>query len=274
LGLVQLLFRHKTIIDRALEEDIGAGDITSDSIIPKDAVMHAQLIAKADGVTAGLFLLKKICSEARVHLHVEDGAAVRKNQVLADIEGNARYILARERVVLNFVRHLSGIATLTRRYVMAATNGVKILDTRKTTPGLRKLEKYAVRMGGGQNHRMGLYDMVLIKDNHIAVAGITDAVQRARHTGKIIEVEVESLVQLKEVINAKPDLIMLDNMPIAYLKKAVKTVGGRIPIEISGGVTLEIIPQLCKLGVQYISVGALTHSAPSLDVSIEVRGAL
>ena len=265
------LFRHTTIVDRALEEDIGSGDITSNSIIPAEATAHARLVAQADGVVAGLFLVRNILKQARVRFHVSDGAFVRREQVLADIDGNARYILARERVVLNFVRHLSGIATLTRKFVDATSSDVKILDTRKTTPGLRKLEKYAVRMGGGQNHRMGLYDMVLIKNNHFAIAGgITEAIRRARVTGLIVEVEVETINQLKEAVLSRPDMIMLDNMPLTDIKKAVRLVHGRIPLEVSGGVTLEKIPLLCKLGIQYISVGALTHSAPALDISLDI----
>ena len=266
-----MFFKKKTIVDLAVEEDIGSGDVTSNSIVSPHVIARAQLVTQEDGVVAGLVVLKKIFPDADIQFHVQDGAAVRKGQVLADISDNARSLLAGERVALNFLRHLSGVATLTRKYVVAAKGRVTILDTRKTMPGLRKLEKYAVRMGDGRNHRMGLYDMVLIKDNHIALAGnIAEAVRRARRTGLPVEVEVEQLTQFKEAVDARPDMIMLDNMSISDMRKAVRMNAG-IPLEVSGGVTLEKIPLLSTLGVQYISVGALTHSAPALDISLTIH---
>jgi nicotinate-nucleotide pyrophosphorylase (carboxylating) len=256
------------VIKQALKEDIGSGDITSEALIPKKVRIKARLIAKEAGVVAGLDLVGKIFDRAEFNLLVKDGQLVKKGWVLAEIEGNARYILSRERVALNFLQRLSGIATLTRKFVEAAGN-VKILDTRKTTPGLRRMEKYAVRVGGGTNHRFGLYDMVLIKDTHLKILGVKEAVAKAKKTGKKVEVEVGSLLQMEEAVAAKPDMIMLDNMSLAEMKKAVKMVNG-ITVEVSGGMTVEKVAQVAKLGVDYISVGGLTHSSKALDISLKV----
>jgi nicotinate-nucleotide pyrophosphorylase (carboxylating) len=209
---------------------------------------------------------------------MEDGAGVSEGDLLATVEGIASAILSAERVALNFLQRMSGIASLARRYV-EAVQGTKaiILDTRKTAPGLRLLDKMAVRLGGGQNHRMGLYDMVLVKDNHIAAAGsITATVQRVRshnEAGLLIEVEVKDLNELREALSLGVDRIMLDNMGIDEMRQAVEVTAGRVKLEASGGVTLDTVAAIARTGVDYISVGALTHSAPALDISLEVEEA-
>lgn len=263
--------KQQSIISRALEEDISTGDITTNSVIPKNCRVTARIIAKESGVIAGMLVVQRIFRRMSCRVIVRDGQSVARGTVLVEISGRTRFILSRGRTALNFLQHLSGIATLTREFVDAAAP-VRVLDTRKTTPGLRKLEKYAVRMGGGQNHRMGLYDMALLKKEHIHIVGsIAEAVRRARRTGKKIEVEISRIVDVAEAVLAKPDMIMLDNMSQLEMKEAVRIVGGCIPIEVSGNVTLSRIPALRKLGIQYISVGALTHSSPALDMSMEVR---
>ena len=268
-----IFFKRNSIIELALEEDIGTGDITTEAIIPKHETTTAVISAKASGIIAGLNVVKEIYKKAHILFHVKDSDKVKAGQAIVEIQGNTRYLLSRERVALNFLGHLSGIATEASKYVTAVKNKVTILDTRKTTPGLRKLEKYAVRMGGAQNHRIGLYDMVLIKDNHIKAAGsITKAVTLARkHCIKKIEVEIEQLDQLQEAIEAKPDMIMLDNMSTSDMKKAVRIVNKKIPIEASGGVTLKNVAAIAKTGVDYISVGAITHSSKTLDVTMEFK---
>lgn len=264
-------FRH-SIIDHALEEDIGTGDITTESIVPKNVTAIGLITSKEAGIVAGLWIVREIFKKAKVVFHVRDGEKIRAHQTIALVSGNARYILSRERVALNFLRHLSGIATEANKYVHAVKNKAIILDTRKTTPGLRKEEKYAVRLGGAQNHRFGLYDMVLIKDNHLKIAGsIMKAVQRAKRSNKKIEVEIEHLSQLEEAMEAKPDLIMLDNMSLGDMKKAVTMVGKKIPLEASGNVTLKNVLKIAQTGVDYISVGAITHSAQALDISMDFQ---
>ena len=259
------------IIERALEEDIQSGDITTNSIIPSSCTITARIVAKQSGVIAGIPVAQRIFRTMSFVALVQDGAAVQRGQVIAEIKGSTHFILSRGRTALNFLQHLSGIATLTKAFVDTVGN-VKIMDTRKTVPGLRRLQKYAVRIGGGQNHRMGLYDMVLIKKEHVQIVGsITEAVQKARRARKKIEVEISHLADVDEAVRACPDVIMLDNMSLTDMKKAVKIVGGRIPLEVSGNVTLDRLPALRRLGVQYISVGALTHSAPALDISMEVQ---
>ncbi|MBS3138271.1 carboxylating nicotinate-nucleotide diphosphorylase [Candidatus Woesearchaeota archaeon] len=259
------------IIERALEEDIKSGDITTNSIIPSKCRITARIVAKQSGILAGIPVAQRIFRSMSFVVLVQDGAAVQRGQVIAEIKGSTRFILSHGRTALNFLQHLSGIATLTKAFVDAAGD-VKILDTRKTVPGLRRLQKYAVRVGGGQNHRMGLFDMVLIKKEHVHIVGsITEAVRKARLIGKKIEVEVSNLIDIQEAIRARPDIIMLDNMSIIEMKKAVKVVDGRIPLEVSGNVTLGRLSLLRTLDVQYISVGALTHSAPALDISMEVQ---
>ena len=263
----------------ALAEDLGlAGDITSAATIPADARASGAIATRKAGVAAGVQLVeaafKALDAEARVEVLVADGGPLEPGDVIARISGNARALLGAERVALNFLGHLSGIATLTRAYVdrIKGTHA-RIIDTRKTTPGLRALEKHAVRAGGGLNHRFGLFDAILIKDNHIAAAGgIAKAMagirQRAGHMVKI-EVEVTSLPELEEALAHSPDAVLLDNMPVTLLKSAVDRVGGRTVTEASGGVTLDTVRQVAETGVDLISVGSLTHSAPNLDVGLD-----
>ena len=269
-------------VARALDEDLGrAGDITSTATIPTGTQANAVMIARQAGVIAGLPLavaaFQKLSRNLRIQDHTRDGKAVAKGAALLTIAGPARAILAAERTALNFVGHLSGIATLTADYVAVTRNTkLRICCTRKTTPGLRALEKYAVRCGGGFNHRFGLDDAVLIKDNHIAVAGGVSAVlQRARaHAGHLvkIEIEVDTLDQLREVLESGlADVVMLDNMDIPTLHEAVKIADGRVVLEVSGGVTLASISDIAKTGVDYASSGALTHSAPNFDVALDIE---
>ena len=267
------------IIKQALLEDIGTGDITTDSIIPYDLKTKGIIKTKEEGVIAGLnianLVFKKLDSNIIFQEKIKDGAKVSRNKILAEITGPARTILKGERVALNFLQRMSGIATITSKFCQEVKDfPVRIVDTRKTTPGLRILEKYAVRMGGGCNHRFGLYDAVLIKDNHIAVAGgIKSAVNSVRkqisHTVKI-EVEVENLSQLQEALEMKVDIIMLDNMNLDTMRKAVKIVKSKALIEASGGITLENVREIAQTGVDLISIGALTHSVKSLDISMEI----
>jgi nicotinate-nucleotide pyrophosphorylase (carboxylating) len=267
---------------RALDEDLGrAGDITSIATIPEAVTAHAVMVARQAGVIAGLPLavttLQRLSPGIRIEAHTRDGSAVTAGQHLLTIAGPARAVLSAERTALNIVGRLSGVATLTADYVKR-TEGTKtrICCTRKTTPGLRALEKYAVRCGGGFNHRFGLDDAILIKDNHIAVAGGVRAVlERARrHTGHLVsvEIEVDTLDQLREVLDTGlADVVMLDNMDIATLKEAVRIADGRVVLEASGGVTLNSIAAIAGTGVDYISSGALTHSAPNFDVAIDIE---
>ncbi|MBC8448335.1 MAG: carboxylating nicotinate-nucleotide diphosphorylase [Chloroflexi bacterium] len=270
------------IVRRTLAEDIGDGDVTSECILSPDVILWGEFVAKADGVLAGLTIARAAfqLTDPRIIFTplAEDGAVVTCGQRLATVEGPGVGILSAERTALNFLQRMSGIATLTRRYVNAvAGTGAVILDTRKTAPGLRPLDKWAVRLGGGHNHRMGLYDMVLIKDNHIAAAGgITTAVQRVRAYdthGLFIEVEAKTLAELEEALAIEPplDRIMLDNMSLEEMRQAVTTTASSVPLEASGGVTLETVGEIAATGVDYISVGALTHSAQALDISLEVE---
>jgi nicotinate-nucleotide pyrophosphorylase (carboxylating) len=268
-------------VRRALEEDLGrAGDITSAATIPAGTRARAKLVARKAGVLAGLACAAQsfnaIDPSVSFRAKTRDGAKLAANETIAEIEGLAIAILSGERVALNFVGHLSGIATLTAAYVAkVAHTGAKILDTRKTLPGLRALEKYAVRCGGGVNHRFGLDDAVLIKDNHIAVAGgIAPALKVARaavgHLVKV-EIEVDYLDQLAEVLKAGgADAVLLDNMDSATLKRAVEMARGKLVLEASGGVTLETVAKIAETGVDVISAGALTHSAPALDVALDI----
>jgi len=266
----------------ALEEDLGGvGDITTNAIIPPDAQGDASIIVRKPGVIAGLDLaaasFKSLDPDVRFTRIVEDGSKVEAGATIARIAGKTRALLTGERTALNFFGRLSGIATLTAGYV-AAVEGThaKIVETRKTTPGLRALEKYAVRCGGGTNHRFGLYDAVLVKDNHIAAAGgLAEALNAVRtavgHLVKI-EVEVDTLDQLENVLRFPIDAVLLDNMDAGTLKRAIALVKGRAMTEASGGVTLENVGKIAKTGVDLISVGALTHSARSLDSSLEWKG--
>ena len=267
---------------RALDEDLGrAGDVTSIATIPETARARAVMVARQAGVIAGLPLavatFQRLSPETRIEAHVRDGVTVAAGAPVLTISGPARAALAGERTALNFVGRLSGIATLTADYVRhTAGTRMRICCTRKTTPGLRALEKYAVRCGGGFNHRFGLDDAILIKDNHIAVAGgIRPVLERARasigHLVKV-EIEVDTLAQLREVLGTgMADVVLLDNMDIATLTEAVKLSDGRVVLEVSGGVTVDSIAGIAATGVDYASSGALTHSAPNFDVALDIE---
>jgi nicotinate-nucleotide pyrophosphorylase (carboxylating) len=266
---------------RALEEDLGrGGDVTSIATIPEATKAHAVMVARQAGVIAGLPLavavFRKLCPEMNLQAYVRDGAAVAAGVHLMTISGPARAVLSGERTALNFVGRLSGVATLTSNYVRKTTGTrLRICCTRKTTPGLRALEKYAVRCGGGFNHRFGLDDAILIKDNHIAVAGgIRPVLERASaHAGHLvkIEIEVDTLAQLREVLEVGvADAVLLDNMDIATLSEAVRIAQGRVTLEASGGVTLNSIAEIAATGVDYVSSGAMTHSAPNFDVALDI----
>jgi nicotinate-nucleotide pyrophosphorylase (carboxylating) len=264
-------------IRQALNEDIGPGDVTSNDIIPAEATMRGQIIAKQDGVIAGLDVAKAVYEtfDARVEFspQADEGARVVNQQIVASAAGPARSLLTAERTALNFLGRISGTATLTRQFVdaVAGTKAI-ILDTRKTAPGLRMADKLAVSRGGGQNHRLGLYDMILIKDNHIDFAGsLEEAVRRARaaHDGLEIEVEARTLDDVEAALKLRVDRILLDNMSVETMAQAVRTNAGRAKLEASGNVTLETVRQIAETGVDYISIGALTHSAKVFDVSFD-----
>jgi len=272
----------EAIVDLALAEDIGTGDVTTLATVPAEARATGEMIAKAEGVIAGLGVAGAVFArvDARVRFvpRVADGARVAPGTVIAEVAGPGRGILTGERVALNLVQRLSGVATLTATYVEAVTGTkARIVDTRKTTPGLRALEKAAVRAGGGHNHRFGLADGVLIKDNHLASVGgprrVARAVERAReaspHTLRI-EVEVTTLAEVEEALAARADVILLDNMDVATMRQAVALINGRALVEASGGITLATVRAVAETGVDLISVGALTHSAPALDISLEL----
>ncbi|MCJ7432307.1 MAG: carboxylating nicotinate-nucleotide diphosphorylase [Anaerolineales bacterium] len=264
-------------IQRALTEDIGSGDATTNSIVPLNAEMRGEIIAKQNGVAAGLdvaeAVFRALDSRVAFSSRVDEGARVQNRDVLANLHGPARALLTAERTALNFLGRMSGIATLTRQFVdaVAGTRAV-ILDTRKTAPGLRTVDKLAVLRGGGQNHRIGLYDMILIKDNHIDFAsGMEEAVSRARaaHSGLQIEVEARSVEDVKIALSLEVEKILLDNMSAEMMSEAVKYVDGRAKLEASGNVTLETVRQIAETGVDYISSGALTHSAKVFDLSLQ-----
>jgi nicotinate-nucleotide pyrophosphorylase (carboxylating) len=263
-----------TDVDRWLAEDVGDGDLTSLAVIDEDATCTARLLVKETGVVCGLEVAGEVFDRLGVTLEplAADGDAVEPGPV-AHVEGPARGVLAGERLALNVVGRLSGIATLTRRYVEAVDGtGAVILDTRKTTPGLRAPEKHAVACGGGQNHRLGLYDGILIKDNHLRLAGsLAEAVGRAKESAVPVEVECDTLAQVREALAAGADSLLLDNMTVPQLREAVELSGGQARLEASGGVTLETVRAIAETGVDFISVGALTHSARALDVSLEVE---
>ena len=272
------LDEFEAILEAALQEDMPQGDITSESIIPADSVSDAVFLAKQPGILAGLGVARrvfeKIDSSIRFLNLFEDGQSFCKGDILAEVNGHSVSLLKGERTALNFLQRMSGIATATHEYVEAAMNTkAKILDTRKTTPGLRILEKYAVRMGGGENHRLNLSEMVLIKDNHLELVGsISEAVKRAKNKvkpGMKIEVEVTALSGAQEAVLAGADMIMLDNMSFKKMKEVVVWVSGRVPIEVSGRVRLGKVRAIASLGVDFISVGALTHSSKSVDMSLE-----
>jgi nicotinate-nucleotide pyrophosphorylase (carboxylating) len=270
------------VVMRALAEDLGrAGDVTSIATIPEDATAHAIVVARKAGVIAGLPLVaaafRKLAPEVAIAPHSRDGASVATKTALMHVTGPARAVLAAERVALNLLGHLSGVATATHEFVHRVKGTrTRICCTRKTTPGLRALEKYAVRCGGGFNHRFGLDDAILIKDNHIAVAGgIRAVLERARaaagHLVKI-EIEVDSLDQLQEVLDCGlADVVLIDNFDVASMQKAVALVAGRLVIEASGGITLDSIAAIAATGVDYASSGALTHSAQALDIGVDIE---
>jgi len=272
------------ILRRFLAEDIGRGDITSEATVPEDCRAEAEFEAKSPLVLAGMELaletLRLLDPRLTTHTALSDGQSVRSGEILVRISGNARALLAGERVALNLLQHLSGVATLTRRFVDAvAGTGVEILDTRKTTPGLRAFEKYAVTIGGGKNHRFALDDAILIKDNHMRIAGgvgaAIRAAMKARGNARWVEAEVTNLAELDEAIAERPNVILLDNFLPVDVREAVSRVRnnprGHIRLEASGGITLETVRIFAEAGVDWISVGALTHSAPASDISLEIR---
>jgi nicotinate-nucleotide pyrophosphorylase (carboxylating) len=269
------------VVDAALAEDIGAaGDVTTTATIPATAVAAADVVARQNGVVAGLpvaALVFQTVSQGRVRVEfgTEDGAPVSVGEVLATVRGPVRDLLTAERTALNLLTHLSGIATLTRRWVdEVGGTAARIRDTRKTLPGLRALEKYAVRMGGGDNHRMSLSDAALVKDNHVAAAGGVVAafeLVRAAHPDLPLEVEVDTLEQARAVIDAGAELVLLDNMPPARLREVVAYAAGRTRLEASGGLTLDTAREVAESGVDYLAVGALTHSAPVLDIGLDIE---
>ena len=265
-------------VSRVLAEDLGSGgDVTSNATIPEAARFTARMNARQAIVVAGLDVAGAFFRRLDTNVHVEafsnDGDAIEPRAELMRLEGNARAMLTAERSALNTLQHLSGIATMTRQYVDAiAGAGAILLDTRKTVPGLRLLEKYAARMGGAQNHRMRLDDGVLIKDNHVAVCGgVAEAVRRAKDagTGRQVQVEVDRIDQIEPALSAGAERLLLDNMPPHVLREAVALVGRRVPLEASGGVTLETIREIAETGVDYISVGRITQSAPAVDIGLD-----
>jgi nicotinate-nucleotide pyrophosphorylase (carboxylating) len=262
------------LIDAALAEDVGAGDATTDLLVPADAAGRATLTQKAPGVIAGMraaeAVFHRVDPTLRWHKHVEQGVWRDGGGLVAEVAGASRSILTAERVALNFLQRLSGVATLTARYVREVEGtGARILDTRKTTPGLRVLEKQAVLAGGGHNHRSGLFDAILVKENHSAMAGgVGEATRRALRSPLPVEVECSSPDEVREALEAGAPRILLDNMTNEQLREAVALVAGRAELEASGGVTLETVRAIAETGVDFISVGALTHSAPALDVSL------
>lgn len=266
------------ILEIALQEDLPQGDITSESCIPSRSSSEAVFLAKEGGVLAGIEVaervFKKIDSRLEFEKGFKDGQEFRDGDILARVKGNSVSILKGERTALNFLQRMSGIATKTKKFVQALEGAkTKILDTRKTTPGLRALEKYAVRMGGGENHRHNLSEMVVIKDNHIKIVGsVSEAVKRARKKIKKrvkIEVETQNLAEVKEAVESGAEIVMLDNMPIEKMREVLTWVKGKVPVEVSGEVVLNKIRDIASLGVDFISVGSLTHSFKSLDISLE-----
>ncbi|MCX7817601.1 MAG: carboxylating nicotinate-nucleotide diphosphorylase [Kiritimatiellae bacterium] len=271
-----------TLLRAAIREDVGRGDVTSRALVPAGAVARAVIVARRPCVLAGLPLAAEVFRRLDRRIRCEsdhrDGETLRAGAAALHVEGPARALLAGERIALNFLQRLSGIATLTREFVRrVGSTGVTILDTRKTTPGWRRLEKYAVRCGGGENHRMGLYDRVLIKDNHrklwagTSARPLADAIRAARRRcgGRLIEIEVDTERELLDALEGRPDWILLDNMSLARLRRCVRLVRGRARLEASGGVSLHNVRAIAATGVDAISVGALTHSAPAADFGMD-----
>lgn len=270
---------YRDLVRRALAEDIGTGDITTDAIVGEHARARGTFVVKAACTLAGLEVaieaFSQLDPDVEVNLRFKDGDECAAGAV-GEVTGRARALLSAERTALNFLQHLSGIATMARKFVDLSGGAITILDTRKTTPTLRALEKYAVRVGGATNHRMSLDDGILIKDNHIRVGlGVANAVRQVRASGtKLpIEVEVENLDQMEVALKAGAGILLLDNMTIKQIREAVRRSRGRAKTEISGGVTLERIPELMTTGADYVSSGALTHSAPAIDISFEIEPA-
>ena len=272
---------EKEIIEHiklALHEDIGAGDATTNSIVPADALMNGRIITKQNGVVAGLDVACEVFhlldESIQFDVLIQDGTRVSSQMELVHLHGHARPLLIGERTALNYLGRMSGIATLTSQFVDAVSGTrAKILDTRKTAPGLRALDKLAVKLGGGENHRIGLFDMILIKDNHIDFAGgIEEAVKRAREYpgGLEIEVEARTLADVKTALNLKVERILLDNMSVETIKQAVEITNGRAKLEASGNVSMETVRAIAGIGVDYISIGALTHSAKAFDFSLQL----
>jgi nicotinate-nucleotide pyrophosphorylase (carboxylating) len=267
------------LVKAALAEDLAGGvDVTSTATISADAKLQAEFVARESGVVAGIEMAQAVLTEvgvASIEVLVQEGALVNAGDALIRVSGNARAILLAERTALNFLGHLSGIATLTNKWVKAvAGTNCEVRDTRKTTPGWRELEKFAVRMGGGTNHRMSLSDAALIKDNHIAAAGGVKAAfnaVRSEFPTAPIEIEVDTLEQLAEVLPLKPDLVLLDNMSPEQCRAAVSLVAGQTKLEASGGITLELARSYAETGVDYLAIGALTHSAKNFDIGLDVR---
>mgnify|MGYP000144447181 CR=1 FL=1 len=272
-----------SVLRFALDEDIGSGDITTISTIPESKKAEAILLVKADGVISGLQVAEKVFRflDKRISFQrfLKDGEKVQSGTVVSLVAGNARALLTAERTALNFLQRMSGISTLTNKYVNEIKHTkAKILDTRKTVPGLRYFDKYAVKMGQGDNHRIGLFDMILIKDNHIAVSGsITNAVNSCRNYLKknkkkiLIEVETKNLQEVEEALANKVDIIMLDNFSIGQMKRAVDLISGKCKVEASGGINLKNVRKVAETGVDFISVGVLTHSVNALDISLDIR---
>ena len=274
------LNKVEKIISDSLAEDIGKGDITSNLVIPENAVIKADFVTREKAILCGIPVLEKIFERKKDDVEFFpnkiEGTSVSKDEIVFTVQGNARVILAFERVALNLLQYMCGIASLTRRYAEAISHtDVKILDTRKTTPNLRVLAKYGVWIGGGKNHRFCLDDGILIKDNHLHVIGsIKSAIERAKHNNDMIhpiEVECENLAQVEDAIKYGADIILLDNMDIESIKKAVEINAGKAQLEASGGITLENLVKIAETGVNYISVGALTHSAKSIDIGLDIK---
>jgi nicotinate-nucleotide pyrophosphorylase (carboxylating) len=269
------------LVERALKEDLGPGDITTEALFPKDRSVKSYLLAKEDLVLAGSEIFEEVLRQAggnvRFNWSRKEGSIIKKGTRFCRMIGSLKTILKGERVALNFIQRLSGIATLTNRFKQRLKPGnITVIDTRKTTPLLRSLEKYAVKIGGGANHRFGLYDMILIKDNHIAPFGSVKKAlgffysQKKQISDKKVEIETKSLRDVREAINFRPDVIMLDNMSISTMQKAIKMIGKRSKVEISGGINLKNIEKIKSLKADYVSIGALTHSPKSVDISLEI----
>jgi nicotinate-nucleotide pyrophosphorylase (carboxylating) len=272
---------YRDLVHRALAEDVGEGDITTDATVPAPTRARGVFLAKADCVLAGLDVAFEVFRQVggssdapRFVARRRDGDRCAAGEEIAEVAASARTLLVGERTALNFLQRLSGIATRARQFADAAGGRITVLDTRKTTPTLRALEKYAIRAGGATNHRTGLYDAILIKDNHIRIAGGVRAAidaARSRQANQPIEIEATTLAQVDEALDAGAEIILVDNMPIAEIRAAVARARGRSKIEISGGVTLDRIEELAGTGADYVSVGALTHSAPAVDISFEIE---